>query len=189
MFQRICSWSLTSVCAYILGTGCEIQKKHAVLLATLLPLFFYNMLSQHVRCPKLCNLRRKKTIWPDFKLLISLKLELDRGSSPMVRHNWISLEPACMLWPGKQIKQISTIHVWSCELHGPFQSCKQCIQSMKSSLKPCRSVEQYCKENKTVGSSTRWLFLGSYLPMIALRPKTAGKHQLSARHKKPSTQR
>lgn len=94
MFQRICSWSLTSVCAYILGTGCEIQKKHAVLLATLLPLFFYNMLSQHVRCPKLCNLRRKKTIWPDFKLLISLKLELDRGSSPMVRHNWISLEPA-----------------------------------------------------------------------------------------------
>ena len=77
----------------------------------------------------------------------------------------MSLEPVCMLWPGKQIKIISTIHVWSCELHGPFQTCKPCIQSMKSSLKPCGSVEQYRKKDKTVGSSTRWLFLGSYLPM------------------------
>ena len=28
MLQRICSWSLTSLCAYILGTGCEIQKEN-----------------------------------------------------------------------------------------------------------------------------------------------------------------
>ena len=60
----------------------------------------------------------------------------------------------------------------------PFQIPNNVSKSMKSSLKPCGSVEQYCKENKTVGSSTRWLFLGSYLPMIALRPKTKGKRQL-----------
>ena len=129
MFQRICSWSLTSLCAYIVGTGCGIQKENT-------PSFWphsCHCFLQHVvttrSLPETLWSSPEKTIRPDFKLMISLKLEFDPGSSPMVRHNWISLEPVCMLWPGKQIKQISTIHVWSCELHGPFQGCKQWVSN------------------------------------------------------------
>lgn len=91
--------------------------KYAVLLATLLPLFFTTCCHNTFVARNCVLFAGKTTTWPDVKLLISIKLVLDSGSSPMVRNNWISLEPVCMLCPGKQIKEIPTFHVGSRELH------------------------------------------------------------------------